>query len=136
MAMKSGEKQRLSVIRMARAAIKNQEIEKRKDLDDDEIIEVLSREVKQRRDAIAEYKKAGKEDIIAGLNKEIEILSEYLPEQLSTEELENLIQELINETGASSMKDIGRVMEAIMPKVKGRADGRIVNQMVQEKLSQ
>lgn len=70
------------------------------------------------------------------MNKEIEILSEYLPEQLSTEELENLIQELINETGASSMKDIGRVMEAIMPKVKGRADGRIVNQMVQEKLSQ
>lgn len=134
-AMKNGEKQRLSVIRMARAAIKNLEIEKRKDLEDDEVIEVLNKEVKQRRDSIIEYKKAGKENIVADLNKEIEILSEYLPEQLSTAELEKLIQELIHLTGASSMQDIGKVMGAIMPKVKGRADGRIVNQLVREKLS-
>lgn len=134
-AMKSGEKQRLSVIRMARAAIKNLEIEKRKDLEDDEVIEVLNKEVKQRRDSIIEYKKAGKENIVTDLNKEIEILSEYLPEQLSTAELEKLIQEVINLTGASSMQDIGKVMGTIMPKVKGRADGKIINQLVREKLS-
>src|SRR5690554_6076638 len=124
--MKNKEKQRLSVIRMARAAIKNVEIEKRKDLEDDEVIEVLAREVKQRRDSIKEYKKAGKDNVIEEINKEIEILTNYLPEQLSKEELEKKVDEVIYELGASTIQDIGRVMGAIMPRIRGRADGSLV----------
>ncbi|MFP4015436.1 MAG: GatB/YqeY domain-containing protein [Halanaerobiales bacterium] len=134
-AMKSKDKQKLSVIRMARAAIKNVEIDKRKDLEDNEVIEVLAREVKQRRDSITEYEKAGKEDTVSDLNKEIEILSVYLPEQLTEEELEVLVNETISELGATSMADMGKIMGAIMPKVKGRADGNIVNTLVRQKLS-
>lgn len=132
--MKNKEKQRLSVIRMARAAIKNVEIEKRKDLEDDEVIEVLAREVKQRRDSIKEYKKAGKDNVIEEINKEIEILTNYLPEQLSKEELEKKVDEVIYELGASTIQDIGRVMGAIMPRIRGRADGSLVNAIVREKL--
>ncbi|MFP4660700.1 MAG: GatB/YqeY domain-containing protein [Halanaerobiales bacterium] len=134
-AMKSKNKQKLSVIRMARAAIKNVEIDKRKDLEDNEVIEVLAKEVKQRRDSIKEYEKAGKEDIVVDLNKEIEILSDYLPEQLTEDELEVLVNESIEELGASSMADMGKVMGTIMPRVKGRADGNIVNTLVRQKLS-
>ncbi len=133
-AMKSKDKQRLSVIRMARAAIKNVEIDKRKDLEDSEVVEVLAREVKQRRDSIVEYQKAGKDDTVDDLNKEIEILSVYLPEQLSTEEIEKIVNKTINELDASSMVDMGKVMGAIMPKVRGRADGNAVNSIVREKL--
>lgn len=134
-AMKSKDKQRLSVIKMARAAIKNVEIDKRKDLEDSEVVEVLAKEVKQRRDSIVEYEKAGKDDTVVDLNKEIDILSVYLPEQLSTEEIEKIVNKTINELDASSMADMGKVMGAIMPKVKGRTDGNIVNSIVREKLS-
>lgn len=134
-AMKDREKQKLSVIRMARAAIKNVEIDKRKDLEDNEVIEVLAKEVKQRRDSISEYEKAGKDDAVAKLNKEIEILSVYLPEQLSEVEIEGLVVKVISDVGAASMADIGKVMGAIMPKVKGRADGNVVNSIVRRKLS-
>lgn len=133
-AMKNKKKQKLSVIRMARAAIKNVEIDKRKDLEDEEVIAVLSKEVKQRRDSIGEYEKAGKDDTVAALNKEIEILSVYLPEQLSDKEIEEIVIKVISDVGASSMADMGKVMGAIMPKVKGRADGNVVNSMVREKL--
>jgi len=134
-AMKSKDKLRLSVIRMARAAIKNVEIDKRKDLENDEVVEVLAKEVKQRRDSIVEYEKAGKDDIVADLNKEIDILSVYLPEQLSTEEIEKIVNKTINELDASSMADMGKVMGTVMPKVKGRTDGNVVNSIVREKLS-
>ncbi len=133
-AMKSKDKLRLSVIRMARAAIKNVEIDKRKDLEDSEVVQVLAKEVKQRRDSIVEYEKAGKDDTVADLNKEIDILSVYLPEQLSTEEIEKIVNKTINELGASTMADMGKVMGAIMPKVRGRADGNAVNSIVREKL--
>lgn len=134
LAMKAKEKDRLSVIRMARAAIKNVEIDKRKDLTDDEIINVLSKEVKQRKDSIGEYEKAGKSDTVKSLKKEIEVLQEYLPEQLSQEKIEQLIDETIDKTNASSMNDMGKVMGAIMPKIRGRADGSTVNSLVREKL--
>lgn len=134
-AMKSKDKQTLSVIRMARAAIKNVEIDKRKDLEDNEVIEVLAKEVKQRRDSISEFEKAGQEQTVADLKKEIEVLSVYLPEQMDKSEIELLVNEVITETGASSMSDIGKVMGSIMPKVRGRADGSVVNVIVREKLS-
>lgn len=133
-AMKSKEKERLSVIRMTRAAIKNVEIDKRKDLDDQEVLQVLSKEVKQRRDSIQEYEKAGKEDTVKQLEREIAILQEYLPEQLSQEELEEITDEIIAEVGASTMADMGKVMGAIMPKIRGRADGSQINKIVKERL--
>lgn len=134
-AMKAKDKQKLSVIRMARAAIKNVEIAKRKDLDDNEVIEVLAREVKQRRDSISEFEKAGKEQTVLNLNKEIEILTGYLPEQLSEEKIEKLVYDTIKDLKGASIADIGKVMGIIMPKLKGRADGRLVNTIVRKKLS-
>ncbi|MGM0471626.1 MAG: GatB/YqeY domain-containing protein [Bacillota bacterium] len=133
-AMKSGDKQRLSVIRMARAAIKNVEIEERKDLSGDELVAVLAKEVKQRRDSIPEYEKVGQTETVKDLEKEIEILQEYLPEQLSDEELEELVEEVIAEVGAQDMSDMGAVMGKIMPQIKGRADGNQVSDLVREKL--
>ncbi len=134
-AMKAKDKERLSVIRMARASIKNVEIEKRKDLDDQEIIEVIAREVKKNRDSITEYKKAGQEEKITKLNQEIDILEEYLPRQLSRDEVEELVDQVIIRVGAESMADMGKVMGTVMPEVKGKADGRLVNAIVKEKLS-
>lgn len=134
-AMKSKDKERLSVIRMARAAIKNVEIDKRKDLDDNEVVEVIAREVKQRRDSIREYEKAGKDDIVTGLQREIKVLEKYLPEQLTEEEIAKLVDDVVKEIGGDDMSDMGKIMGAIMPRVKGRADGRIVNKIVQRKLS-
>jgi len=135
-AMKDKEagKLRLSVIRMARAAIKNAEIDKKKEFGDEEVIEVLAREAKQRRDAIEEYLKAGRQDIVEQLQEEIKVLMGYLPEQMSREEITALVHEVITRVGAKDQKDMGKVMGALMPKVKGRADGKLVNQIVKEAL--
>ena len=133
-AMKSKEKERLSVIRMARAAIKDVEIDQRKDLDDDEIIEVLASIVKKNKESLAEYEKAENEEKVAKLKKEIEIIQEYLPEQLNEEELNEIVDETISEVEAEDMSDMGQVMGKIMPKVKGRADGSKVNQLVRARL--
>jgi len=135
-AMKNKEKEKLSVIRMARAAIKNVEIEKRKDLDDDETIEVIAREVKQRKESIKEYEKVGKDNVVEDLKKEIEVLEEYLPEQLTRAEIETLVMEVIKKVGATSMADMGKVMGIIIPEVRGRAGGSEVSAIVKEKLSQ
>jgi uncharacterized protein len=134
-AMKKREKERLSVIRMARASIKNVEIEKRKDLDDQEVIEVMVKEVKQRKESIEEYEKAGKDNLVDKLKKEIDILLNYLPRQLTRKEIERLVDDVIIKVGAKSVSDMGKVMSDLMFRVKGRADGGIVNQIVQEKLS-
>lgn len=135
-AMKNKDKDRLSVIRMARAAIKNIEIDKRKDLTNEEIIEVLAKEVKQRRDSIDEYAKHGRDDVVQQLKEEIEILTKYLPRQLTREELAAIVDEVFAQVNPSSMKDMGKVMGAIMPKIKGRADGRLVNELVKEKFNE
>ncbi|HHV65491.1 MAG TPA: GatB/YqeY domain-containing protein [Peptococcaceae bacterium] len=127
-------KVRLSVIRMVRAAIKNTEIEKKTELDDAQIIEVIAREVKMRRDAIAEFSKAKRPDKVQEAEEEIAILMEYLPQQLTEGEIRQLAKEIIAETGAQGPKDLGKVMAAITPKTKGRADGKVVNQIVRELL--
>ncbi|MZP28802.1 GatB/YqeY domain-containing protein [Heliobacterium undosum] len=133
-AMKDKEagKFRLSVIRMARSAIQKVEIDKRRDLTEEETIDVLAREVKQRRDSIAEYEKAGRSDAVEALKEEIALLTAYLPQQLSEEEVRALVREAVTATGAQSPKDMGKVMGILMPKVKGRADGKLVNQVVKE----
>lgn len=135
LAMRSQDKFKLSVLRMVRAAIKNQEIERKRTLDDGEVIELLSREIKQRKDSLQEYEKAGRTDLAEQTAAEIEIIGAYLPRQLTDEEVKTLVQQTIEETGASSKADMGKVMAALMPKVKGRADGRLVNQIVSQHLS-
>jgi len=133
-AMKDGNKFRLSTIRLVRAAIKNQEIELRRPLDDNETLSVLSRELKQRRDSLLEFKNAGREDLVSNVSAEIEIISEYLPKQLNEEEIKAIVVQTMQETGASSKADMGKLMGALMPKVKGVADGKVVNGIVQQLL--
>lgn len=135
-AMKEKDKLRLSVIRMVRAAIKNAEIEKRRPLNEDEIIDVLNRELKQRQESLQEFEKAGRQDLSEQARQEIQILRQYLPEPLDDQALQELVKEAIQEVGAVSKRDLGKVMSYLMPKVKGRADGKKVNQMVQQRLNQ
>lgn len=134
LALKSKDKNRLSTIRMLKSAIKKEEIDKKHSLNDDEVIAVIVREVKQRKDSIAQYEQAGRGDLADKEKAEIEVLSAYLPEPLSDEELKDLVKQVIQEVGATSKADMGKVMGAIIPKVKGRADGRQVNRIVQEML--
>lgn len=133
-AMKSKDSRRLSVIRLAKAAIKNTEIAKKKELGDDEVLEVLNREVKQRRDAIPEFQKGNRPDLVESLEAEIAILMEYLPQQMSEEEIRQAAKEAVAAVGAKDARDMGKVMGALMPKVRGKADGRLVNQVVKELL--
>jgi uncharacterized protein YqeY len=133
--MKNKEKTKLSVIRMLRSEIKNEEIERQHTLNDEEVIEVLMRELKKRKDALQQFEEAGRDDLVQQLREEISVIEPYLPEQLSEEELRELVREVVQETGASSKADMGKVMKAIMPRVKGRADGKLVNRLVQEVLS-
>ncbi|AIQ48782.1 MULTISPECIES: GatB/YqeY domain-containing protein [Paenibacillus] len=129
-AMKSKDKFTLSTIRMVRSTINYSEIELKRTLDDNEVLDILSREIKQRKDALQEFESAGREELAANTKAEIEIIIKYLPAQLSEEEIKVIVQQTIQETGASSKSDMGKVMSALMPKVKGRADGKLVNQAV------
>lgn len=136
-AMKDKEegKLRLSVIRMVRASIKNVEIDRRHDLSEEETLEVLAREVKMRRDALEEFAKANRQDLVENLRKEIDILMDYLPQQLSEDEVRSLVTEAVVKTQAKGPKDMGKVMAVLMPQVKGRADGKLVNQLVRDALN-
>ena len=134
-AMKEKNKKKLSVIRMTRSEIKNKEIETGEELDDQGVIAVIAKEVKQIKDSLSDFEKSGKKDVIEKLHKEIEILEEYLPEQMSEEEVDQLIEQVIKEIGAENMSDMGQVMGVIMPKIKGKADGSEVSAKVKEKLS-
>ncbi|MED1748891.1 GatB/YqeY domain-containing protein [Bacillus sp. A015] len=135
--MKNREKDKLAVIRMVKASLQNEAIKLKKDsLTGDEELTVLSREIKQRKDSLHEFSKANRLDLVDKVQKEIDILDVYLPEQLSEEELQTVVKETIAETGASSKADMGKVMSAIMPKVKGKADGAVINRLVSEQLSQ
>jgi len=133
-AMKSQDKFKLSTIRMVRSTIKNLEIDLKRTLDDNEVLDILSREIKQRKDALQEFEKAGREDLAASSRAEVEIIAVYLPKQLTEEEIKVIVQQTIQETGASSKADMGKLMSALMPKVKGLADGKLVNQAVQQAL--
>ena len=136
-AMKDKEagKLKLSVIRMVRSAAKNVEIDRHKELDDNELLEVVAKEVKMRRDSLDEFRKAGRPELLATLEQEIAILMEYLPEQMSEAEVRALVTQAVADAQAASAKDMGKVMALLMPKVKGRADGKLVNSIVKELLS-
>lgn len=129
-AMKAHEKDRLAVIRMVRSAIRQTEIDGKKDLDDEGVIAVISKELKMRKDSLEEFKKGGRDDLVEKTQAEIDVLLPYLPEQLSEDEVKALVKEAVEQTGAASMKDMGKVMGVLMPKVKGRADGKLVNSIV------
>ncbi|ANY68594.1 GatB/YqeY domain-containing protein [Paenibacillus algorifonticola] len=131
-AMRNQDKFRLTTIRMMRASAKNLEIDLKRPLDDSEMLDILSREIKQRKDSLQEFSKAGREDLVTGLNAEIEIISQYLPTQLTEEEIKAIVTQTIHELGASSKAEMGKVMGALLPKTKGRADGKLVNQLVQQ----
>ena len=137
-AMKAREagKLRLSVIRLVRGAIRQQEIDGQKELSDEDVLGVISKEVKQRRDSIEDFQKGGRDDLVAEAEAEIAVLMEYLPQQLSEDEVRNLVKEAIAASGAASPKDMGKVMKELMPKVKGRADGKLVIGIVKELLAQ
>lgn len=133
-AMKAHDKERLSVLRMIKASLQNEAIKQGGELSEEEELTVLSREKKQRNESLEEFKNAGRDDLVQPLLKELAIVDEYLPEQLSEEEVSALVKEAVNETGASSPKDMGKVMSALMPKVKGKADGKLVSRLVKENL--
>lgn len=135
-AMRSKEKQKLSVIRMVKASLQNEAIKLGKDsLSEEEELTVLARELKQRKDSLHEFKEAGRDDLADSLANEIKILQVYMPEQLSEEELEAIVVETIQAVNATSKQEMGKVMGALMPKVKGKADGTEVNKLVQKHLS-
>lgn len=133
-ALKAGQKERVSVLRLLKAALKNKEIEFGRPLSEEDYLSVISSQIKQRKDSITQYEKAGRSDLVETERLELEILSSYLPRQLSPEEVDQLIRETIRETGAKGLKDMGMVMKALMPKVKGAADGKLINQRVKELL--
>jgi uncharacterized protein YqeY len=132
--MKSSDNLKTSVLRMVKAAVKNKQIEKRKELSDEEIISVISTLTKQRRESIDMFSKGGREDLAEKERQELVILQMYLPSQLSPEDLDRIIMEAINESSAEGVKDIGKIMRLIMPRVQGAADGKVVNQRVRELL--
>jgi uncharacterized protein YqeY len=133
--MKASDKTSVSTLRLVKSSLKYRQIEKGGNLTDDDVIAVLSSMVKQRRESIEQYTKAGRDDLASSEMAEIEIIKKYLPEQISNEELEAIIRETIKELNASGAKDIGKVMKAVIPKVKGRADGKVINARVTQILS-
>ncbi|KAF1304896.1 MULTISPECIES: GatB/YqeY domain-containing protein [Enterococcus] len=133
-AMKAKDKDRLQVIRMLKAAVQNEQIKASRDLNEEEELTLLSREMKQRRDSLTEFEKAGREDLAEKVKTEIAIVEQYLPAQLSEEEIRQIVAAAIEKTGAASPKEFGKVMGAVMPQVKGKADGNQVNAIVKELL--
>jgi uncharacterized protein YqeY len=136
-AMRNSDALKLSVIRMLRSSIKNREIEKGKGstLSDQEVMEVVVSALKQRHDSIEQFAKGNREDLVAQERKEVEILQTFLPAPLSEMEVKKLIGQIIQETGASGMKDMGKVMKALMPQILGKADNTLVSKIVKESLS-
>ncbi len=133
-AMKGGEKARLATIRLALAALKQKEVDERIDLDDAAVLAILDKMVKQRRDSIAQFEQAGRDDLVAQEQGEIEVLADYLPQQLTEAEIESVVAEVVADTGAESMKDMGKVMGSLKAKVAGRADMQVVSAKVKAAL--
>lgn len=131
-AMKSKQQVRKSVVTLIRSAIKQKEVDERVELSDEEILSIISKQVKQRKDALEDFVRGGRDDLIEQTREEIDILSSYLPAQLSDEELEMIVKDVIEKVGATSMKDMGKIMGMTNPIVKGRADGKRINQMVKK----
>ena len=125
----------LLVLRMLQAAIKNREIDNKGELNDEEIVQVVSSEIKKRRDAIEEFTKVSREDAAEAEQLEINVLMKYMPEQLSEEEVASKVQELVAGSGAAGLKDLGIAMKVVMPALKGKADGKLINKYVREQLA-
>ncbi|CAH2214124.1 GatB/YqeY domain-containing protein [Tepidibacter aestuarii] len=134
LAMKEKNQVKKSVVTLIRAAVKQYEVDNRVELDEQGVLDIVVKQMKQRKDALEEFTKAGREDLISQTQEEMEILKDYLPAQLSEEEIEAIVVDTIKEIGASSKKEMGKVMSALMPKVKGKADGKIVNELVKKHL--
>ena len=132
--MKNKDTVKKSVVTLIRAAIKQHEFDNRVELADDAIIDIISKQLKQRKDSLAEFVKANRDDLVEETKSEIQVLEGYLPQQLSEEELEKIVIETIAEVGATSMKDMGKIMATIKPKTAGRADGRKINELVKKNL--
>jgi hypothetical protein len=134
-AMKSSDKLRLSTIRMIRSAVKNKEIEIRKTLEDEDVVKVIQAMVRKGEESVEQFQTGGRTDLVEKEKKEIEILKSFLPQPLSQDQILKIIDQSIQETQASSLKDIGKVMKSVMPKIGGKADGKLINQLVKERLS-
>ena len=135
LSMKEKDIIRKNTVQSVRAAVLQVEKDTKVTLDDDGVIGVIAKELKKRKDVLPEYEKSTREDLIADLKREIDILMEYLPSQLSQEELDEIVLNSIKEVGAASMKDMGKIMADVMPKIKGRADGKAVNEIVKKYFS-
>ena len=133
-AMKSGDTQRREILRLLMSAFKQVEVDRRTTLSDDDAIDLLGSEAKKRREAIEEMTRAGRTELAAQEQYELEVIESYLPEQLGRDEIARIVDEAIAETGASGVRDMGRVMRAGMPRVRGQADGKMVSEVVRQKL--
>jgi len=134
-AMRAKEKVRLGVIRMIMAAIKQREVDERIELDDDQVTLVVDKMIKQRRESISQFDAAGRDDLSAIERTELEILSTFMPEQLSEDEIASMVEKALADAGASSMKDMGKVMGIVRPQAQGKADMSVVSQLIKDKLS-
>jgi uncharacterized protein YqeY len=134
-ALRSGDKLKVSVIRLLTALIKNREVEKRSSLTDAEVMQAISSSCKQRQDSIEQYRQGGRQDLVDKETAELHILQSYMPQPFTAEELEELVRAAIQEAQAASPKEMGKVMTLLMPKVTGRADGKVVSALVREMLS-
>ncbi len=134
-AAKAKQPLRLSAIRMIKTALHNKEIDARRDLEESEILQVLSSLSKQRADSIEQFKKGGRQDLVDKEEAELGVIKEFMPEEMSEEALTNVVESTIQELGATGVKDMGKVMKALMPKIAGKADGKLVSDLVKSKLS-
>ncbi|MBN2104471.1 GatB/YqeY domain-containing protein [bacterium] len=134
-AMKSGDRIKLETIRMLRAQLKNASLGKKEPLPESDVFAIISKEAKRRKESIELYRKGGREDLVENESKELEILQAYLPEALSDAEIDTLIDQAIAQVNAADMQDMGKVMGVVMPQIKGRADGNVVQTRVRQKLS-
>ena len=134
-AMKEKNELKKNTIMMIRSSILQVEKDTQKEMSENEIIEIISKELKKRKETLADIEKSGREDLIANVNEEMAVIKAYLPEELSREEIEKIIVDTIAEVGASTMKDMGKVMQAVKPKMAGRADNKLVNEIVKAKLA-
>lgn len=134
-AMKEKDTVRKNVVQLIKAGILQVEKDNKITLDDEGVLDVIAKQLKQRRDSLPDYEKSGRDDLIAELKREMDILMEYLPAQLTHEELVEIVKEAVEKTGASSVRDMGKIMSEVMPKTKGRADGKEINLIARELLS-
>jgi uncharacterized protein YqeY len=133
-ALKSGAKEKLSTLRMLNAALKNKQIDKRRPLTEEEVIETVRSLIKQRKDSIEQFAKGGRQDLVDKETAEVAALEGYLPQQLSREELEGMVRDVVAQTGAQGARDMGKVMKALLPVLGGRADGKLVSELVKNAL--